>query len=148
VIDPASQHKLEIDEILDVGTTFQKRDLLPSIERVRAMMGGIPPGLTFAEGACDITIDQIRRYVWAQKRTSYTPGGGRDNRQWVNEPIKQYDHLLDAMRMGLCMLEDYGPPEGEPDPVGWVEQWKRNLKDRIHGELKRSMEPESDPWTV
>jgi hypothetical protein len=136
VVDPASQHKLEIIDLLELDTISTptrgqgKFDLLPTIDIVRLMF---KEDRLFFSNELTWTVDQMRKYVWKQTKTS----GSKD--PVIREPRKDYDHLMDALRFAAVPLDEDGPYEEEPPTTSWVEEWENNRKRRFWGPLKEMM---------
>jgi len=146
VPDPASQHKLEIEDILDVDlvmptnsqvTTSAKGrlELIPSLDLMRTWLQASK--LFFADDLI-ITQDQIQKYVWKQMKTT---GGFKGSKPPViREPRKEYDHLIDAFRFVLLMLAEAGPLEVEPAPLTIADAWRQAQRERIFGPLRVAKE--------
>jgi hypothetical protein len=133
VVDPASQHKLElIDELeldsISTPTRGQgKFDLIPTIDICRHLF---MQDKLFIVDDLGWTIDQIRKYVWKQTKTV----GSKE--PVIREPRKDYDHLMDSMRIATVPLHEDGPYEDAPPAVTWAEEWERARKERFHGPLR------------
>ena len=136
-VDPASQHKLEITEYLDVPLYGPRLELLPSIERIRDWMSN--GELYFAEG-CTWLVEQTKKYGWRAIKTNATRAGAGKMGPAVSEPRKGFDHLLDAERLVLLPLDDLGPRIDPPDPTTFAESWNQQLHDRVFGDLQRKQE--------
>lgn len=139
MVDPSSQHKLEIIDRLDVvlGTPMASTvstdrrgtlELLPSIDVLRAWFAA--DELWIADG-CDDYIDQLRKYVWKQ-----TKAVGTKSAPVIREPKKDYDHLIDAGRFILLPLADAGPLEEPPPPLTLADAWNNRRKEQLHGPLR------------
>lgn len=137
VVDPASQHKLELIDLLGLPTISTPTrsqghfDLLPTIDIVRRLF--ISGKLTIAD-SCTWTIDQLRKYTWKTSRIQ----GAKD--PVIREPRKDYDHLLDALRFAAVPLFEEGPLEEAQDPVSWAEAWERDRKRAVFGPLREALE--------
>jgi hypothetical protein len=138
IVDPASQHKMELNDLLDICVEVPDRDegkfeLLPTIEQVRNLFGA---NQLFMADTLDWTYDQLRKYVWKQIKAV-----GAKNAPIVKEPKKDYDHLMDAMRFVVVPLWQMGPPDIDEIPVlTMAEAWEIARKERIHGPLKKILE--------
>lgn len=139
-VDPASQHKLEIMANLGdialatpVGIEGGKLELIPSVE---AMDEWFKAGLVRVADHCTDLDDQLRRYIWKQKKAA---GRGAARAPVVIEPRKEYDHLVDALRFILVMLKTMGPLEEPPPPITIKEAWERAQRERIFGPLREMM---------
>jgi hypothetical protein len=136
LVDPSSQHKLELIDLLQIDTIATpsrdqgKFDLIPTIDIVRAAFAN--DQLRIVEDNQQL-LDQLRKYVWKQTKTV----GAKD--PVIREPRKDYDHLCDALRFAAVPLIEEGPLEEVPDPVTWAEEWDRERKDRIFGPLKEQL---------
>lgn len=139
IVDPASQHKLEIIQALDIplGTPVSSRtsadrsgkmELIPSIDAIRAW---------FAADQCFLTeeatnaIDQMRKYIWKTVKSI-----GSKRAPVIREPRKEYDHVLDAGRMILLPLADEGPLTEPPPAYTLNEAWDMEQRERVHGPLR------------
>lgn len=139
LVDPASQHKMEIIEALDIALGTPSRDqgkfeLIPTIDQVRDLFKH--DEIIVVDG-CDWTTDQIKKYVWKQVKAA--GGTGAAKAPVVTEPKKGYDHLLDALRFIIIPLNQLGPLEEIPPPVTLQEAWEAHRKNRIFGPLKDAM---------
>ena len=141
--DPASQHKMEIMDKLDVSLT----DPLPLDSNTRA-----PNGKLSIEGTIDVlrelfktdkllihencqdTIDQLRKYVWKQQKAAGM--GAAKKAPVIIVPKKGHDHLCDSLRFATISVLATGPLEEEPAPLSVKESWDQWLKNKLHGELK------------
>lgn len=133
-IDPASQHKIDINDRLDIAVAAQKMELEWSINEVRELFKHdnliVTDNLTYA-------VDQLRKYVWKQVKAAGSKGF---RGPVIKEPKKEYDHLLDALRFILVPLKDVGPREDPPPIITMAEAWERHRKLRVHGPLKAILE--------
>ena len=136
-VDPASQHKLEITEYLDVALYGPKLELLPSIERIRDWLGN--GELYYAEG-CTWLVEQTKKYAWRAVKTANTRSTASRAGTMTTEPRKGFDHLLDAERLVLLPLDDLGPRIEAPSPTTFAEMWERDRRERAFGTLRQQME--------
>jgi len=136
IVDPASQHKLELIDLLEIDTiAHPSREqgqfhLLPTIDILRR---AIATRKLFVVDTCSDLLDQLRKYVWKTTKTV----GSKD--PVIREPRKDYDHLCDALRFAAVPLIEEGPLLEAPDPVTFAEAWERERKDSVFGPLKRAM---------
>lgn len=136
VVDPASQHKLEIIEELGVslsdphGLEGGKLQLFPSIDLVNDWFAA---DKAFIAETCDVLVDQIRKYVWKHRKA---PTRGASTPPVVVEPRKEYDHLIDAMRFVWVMLEFLGPRPRPARAISTAEAAELARRERIFGPLK------------
>jgi hypothetical protein len=137
VIDPASQHKIDINDMLDITVSDPNRgqgrfDLLPTMDLMRIFFSEhrlkLVEGLTY-------TDDQIRKYVWKHIKAV---GGNKSAHRApvIREPKKEYDHILDALRFITIPLMEEGAYEEEPPALTVAEEWKRQQRERVHGPLR------------
>lgn len=139
VIDPAAQDKIDWMSELDVtlstpvGMEGGKLELLPSVER---MDDWFKLGRAVVSEECDILPDQIRKYVWKQRKA---PTRGAAKAPVIVEPRKEYDHLIDACRFVWTMLAQMGPTDEAPSPVSIHEAWEQAQKERLFGPLKADL---------
>lgn len=135
-VDPASQHKRELNKRLNMVVRHPGRhdgafDLLPTIDQMRYQMGQnqfrISKGATW-------TIDQMRKYVWKETKVA----GAKE--KVVREPRKDNDHCMDAMRFGGVPLIEMGPTVDAPPPLTLKDAQAAALRDRGWGEMVRQME--------
>ncbi len=132
-VDPASQHKIEIIDNLDVSLSTPTRgqgqfDLIPTIDQVRDLWR---EDRLFLSDDCSWTLDQLRKYIWKTVKSV-----GSKNAPTVKEPRKSYDHLCDALRFIIVPLMELGPYTDPPPPVTMKEAWEQHRKDRVFGPLK------------
>ena len=136
-VDPASQHKMELMDLLDItvcvpGRNEGKFELIPTIDQVRNLYSH---NRLFMADTLDITHDQVRKYVWKQVKAV-----GAKNAPIVKEPRKDYDHLMDAMRFVVVPLEQMGGLEPDDTPVYTMAQaWEQARRDHLHGPLKAAL---------
>lgn len=136
-IDPASQHKMEVNEALGIGAIGPQLGLLDSLDRMRTWIKR--DEYFFAEHESDALIDQLKKYVWkAYKMASRSAGGLRN--PIVVEPKKGYDHVIDAWRLVSHAVDEMGPIGDEPDPISIAEAWDDAQRKRIFGPLREMME--------
>lgn len=143
VVDPASQHKIEIMEALDITLQTPTRgqgkfDLIPTIDQLRAMMQA--PRLFICDDL-PWTIDQMRKYVWKAQRTFSEKQSGL-----IKEPRKEYDHLMDAMRFVAVPLEELGPRLELPPAATIAERWAAEQAEILRGPLRRHMARGAAMW--
>lgn len=137
VVDPASQHKLDLIEALDLPTiTTPTRgqgqfDLIPTIDTVNMLFD---EGQIRVVSDVPIFIDQATRYVWKETKVH-----GDKGQKIIKEPRKVYDHLMDAFRFAAVPLWEEGPLEADPEPATWAEEWEREQRESLWGDLKRQM---------
>ena len=137
VVDPASQHKIELNDLLDpvsISTPTRGQgafDLLPTIDQCRALFRA---NRLFLLDDATWTLDQIKKYVWKQTKTvgSKVPV--------IREPRKDYDHVMDAMRFIVVPLMEMGPLEEAPPPVTVEEAWRNAQRDMVHGPLRAQLQ--------
>lgn len=142
VIDPASQHKLEIMEDLGGEVALSppvpqgggKLELIPSVEVIEEMF---KQDRILIHERCDWTADQIRKYVWKQRKAA-TRGSTRP--PVIVEPRKEYDHLCDSLRFLVTMLDQLGPRDEPAPAITYREAWKQAQRDRVFGPLQKIME--------
>jgi len=140
-IDPASQHKIDINDYLDITVTYPNRgqgkfDLLPTLDLMRTLFSEnrlkLVEGLTY-------TDDQIRKYVWKHvKAIGATKNANRA--PVIREPKKEYDHILDALRFITIPLVEEGAYEEEPPALTVQEEWARRKREMIHKPLRDILE--------
>lgn len=140
VVDPASQHKLELIELLDITLSHPTRgqgkfELIPTIDQIRQMFRNNE--LTIGE-QCIFLNDQLRKYIW--KVTKSAGGSGAARTPVVVEPKKAYDHVVDAMRFITVPLHEMGPLEEAPPPLTRSQFFQNYIDSRLGGELRREME--------
>ena len=106
--DPASQHKEDLMEHLDVAVGYEQLELLGSIDRVREWMKEgalffVQSGL-YEESEGRGILYEIGRYAWktsVHKQESFSAQS--------QAPRKVDDHSIDALRFGLVPLDGLGP---------------------------------------
>lgn len=144
-VDPASQHKLEIMEDLDITLGIPmalaggKLELLPSIEIVDDWFRS--DRIYLAEDHTDVLADMLSKYIW---KTMKATQRGNAKAPTVKEPRKEYDHLLDALRFILMMLEAEGPREEPPPVLTQAEAWKRARNEVVQGPLREILAKAKD----
>jgi hypothetical protein len=134
VVDPASQHKPEIIDRLDVAlqvpNTQDQKNLLATIDFIHDLFQS--DQLFYADGFTETLIEQTRRYIWkvlkSPRRNANSPT--------IKEPLKEFDHLLDALRFLFVVMELYGPQDEMPPPLDMQEAFERAQKEAIHGPLR------------
>lgn len=134
-IDPASQHKIEVKKRLGMTIRHPHRrdgdwDLIPTIDILR---GHMTLGKFFITRTCTWTLDQMRKYVWKETRTP----GAKD--PVIREPRKDYDHVLDAIRIASIPLLQLGPTVAPAAPLTLAEAQEAAFQDRFWGDMKRQM---------
>lgn len=151
ITDPASQHKIEISELLDLGVSDPipldmqdgKFHQEPTIEAVRDLFKG---NRIRIHEDCVYTVDQLRKYVWKQQKVAGSVGS---KAPVVVVPKKGYDHLCDSLRFITLSLVSFGPAEEEADPVSVQEAWEQHQRDCLHGplrDLKRRANEQGPVW--
>jgi len=135
-IDPASQHKLEIMDLLDITVTTPSRgqgkfDLIPTIDKLRMMFA--TDKLYILDSAV-WTLDQMRKYVWKTTKTT----GSKD--PVIREPRKDYDHVMDALRFAAVPLSEMGPLETPPPILTIKEAVEAQQRARFWGPLRGLMD--------
>lgn len=138
VIDPASQHKLEIGERWDVALSSPPPDQKTLISTLGQMNEWMRNDEFRVVDDCDTFVDQVGKYVW--KQTKIAGAGGATSAPVIREPKKVYDHEIDATRFGLLCLVEAGPLTEERDPVTWAEEWEREQRDRLWKPLQEQLE--------
>jgi hypothetical protein len=136
-IDPASQVKIDIMDAFDIGLqtpmTRDERSILQTTGQMDQWF--LQDELFVASGYCETLVEQIKKYVW--KRVAAAKGSG--SAATIKEPLKQYDHLIDAWRMVLIVLEHHGPLETPPAPLTMKEAWEAAQKEAVFGPLRQHM---------
>lgn len=101
VVDPSSAGL--IASLQDHGLTVRKgtNDVQEGIRRVTSVLESV------RDGVPDLTIDPSCENWIDEAETYRYPDGGRSN---SDNPIKEFDHALDATRYGIWELSD---PDGE-----------------------------------
>ena len=126
VIDPSARNVEHISgrsiqrEFVDHGiySVLAQNSVIAGINRVRER---IENGKLVVMGNCQQLIDEFRKYRWQ------TPG--RSENDPKEKPVKQDDHLLDALRY-VVMHRPYGPELIEPSQES---QLQRLLKEDREG---------------
>lgn len=143
VIDPASQHKTEVSEYLgDIclelpGRNMGRFELLPTIDQMRQLM---EQGRNMVADSCENWIDQAKKWTWKRTKTGNSAGGMIA----IREPIKAFDHVLDADRFVTIPLEELGP-RTEPLPsVSLKDAVKQEQRERIFGPLRDMLQRGED----
>lgn len=136
-IDPASQHKMEVNEALGIGAVGPQLGLIDSVDRMRNWVKR--DEFYFVEHECDTLLDQLKKYTWKAYKSPMR-GVGASRSPLVVEPKKGYDHLIDACRLVSHAVEEMGPMIDEPDPVTAAEAYKQAQRNRVFGPLKQAME--------
>ena len=149
--DPASQHKMEIMDKLDVSLT----DPVPLDSNTRA-----PNGKLSIEGTIDVlrelfktdkllihdncqdTIDQLRTYVWKQQKAAGM--GAAKKAPVIMVPKKGHDHLCDSLRFVVISTLAMGPLEEEPPVLSVKDSWDQWQRRKLHGELSDMMKRAKD----
>lgn len=138
-VDPASQHKMEIIDLLDIAITGpvdqEQKRLLPTIEQVGKWIAAKD---FFVVESCTSTIDQIKKYIWRQIKTiGQTKSGSRI--PVIREPKKEYDHLLDALRFVLIPMAKDGPLDEPPPVITLKGAMKAQRMDAVWGPLREML---------
>lgn len=141
VVDPASQHKIDLMEHLNVTLSHPshesggagKFELIPTIDQMRAYFRN--DQLLLADTLVQ-THQQLSQYVWKQRKGANL--SGKD--PVIVEPDKNRpNHLCDSLRLVTIPLMQLGPLEEPPPPMTIKEQWEAQQQDRLWGQLKRQM---------
>ncbi len=137
-VDPASQHKMELMDLLGITVELPARgqgkfEVLPTLDQLRAWLRF--DELMICEDMGN-TVEQIRKYIW---KTLKSPGGSKSN-PVIREPRKDFDHLIDSARFVIVPLMEAGPLDEAPSPVSMQEAVDIYHKSRIHGPLKAILE--------
>jgi hypothetical protein len=137
VIDPASQHKLEIGERWDVALVSPPPDQKTLVSTLGQMNQWMLDDEFRVAEHCDTFLDQLNKYVW---KTMKAVGSKASAAPVIREPKKVYDHLIDAGRFLFLCLVEAGPLVEERDPVTWAEEWEREQRDRFWKPLQEQIE--------
>ena len=148
-VDPASQHKLEIMEALDIGiahpvyagTEGKKFGLLPTIDIVRELFKNNRLDI---DEDCTYLNDMLRKYVWKHVKTIGATAASR--MPVITEPKKAYDHLCDALRFIVVTMDMLGPLDELPVPETIQEAWNQSIRDRLHGPLREAKRRGEEMW--
>ena len=132
-VDPASQHKMDLENILDIPLSFEKAhigELLSTIDQVRNLFRN--DNLLITE-ECQWLLWEMERYIWMPVR-------GRGN-QTKSElmPRKRDDHALDAARFILVQMIQAGPLEVEHEAITFDEAWESQVRYEVFGHLREDM---------
>jgi phage terminase large subunit len=85
-----------------IVTTSAHKDVLPGINAVKARLrvaGDGRPRLFFLRGACPATIAEMYDYAWAPES---------DGKNSKEEPVKDRDHAMDALRYIIAHMDGLG----------------------------------------
>lgn len=140
VIDPSWAAKLEVMEELDINITTpfnvtgEKLELTPSVDRINDWWGS---GMLFLADDLTLTDEQIRKYVWKSRKGAKARGAAGP--PVIVEPKKEFDHILDAFRYALFVLEVAGPREEAPPAITFKQAWDNAQRDRILGPLRAAL---------
>ena len=142
-IDPASQVKVDLIEEWDVSlmgpNTADTKSVLQTLNMMNQWLES--DRLFIVEEACPYLVDQAKKYVWkivkaASKNVSAPT---------IREPLKEYDHCIDALRFGLVMLEPCGPLEVPVAPRNFKEEYERMQRESLTAPLRRQLD-EARRW--
>jgi hypothetical protein len=134
MVDPASQHKMELSDLLDPAHPVAairdegKYELLPTLEQVRSLFAS---DLLFMVDDLTGTYNEILKYIWKTVKSV-----GSKNAPTVKEPRKINDHLMDAMRFIVVPLMQLEATEEMPEPLSMQEAWDQQRKDYMFGPLR------------
>lgn len=140
VIDPASQHKIDIAAMLDVSLQGPqteeggKFELIPTLELVNDQFESNQ--LVLADTLA-VLPDQLRKYIWKTVRAGQR---GAATAPAIKEPRKEFDHLIDAMRFLMVTLRVEGPTEEEKPVTTFKAEWEQAQRQRLWNPLKEMME--------
>lgn len=133
-VDPASQHKLEIMDDIGVGLTGWELSLLDSLDRMREWLRRGES--MFADGEVDDLLDQMRKYIWKQRKA---PSVNGTRVPVIYEPRAEYDHLIDADRGIQHVLADMGPMPKSANPLTAKEWFEKEQRQALFGPLREAM---------
>jgi hypothetical protein len=138
-VDPASQHKLELIEMLDAPgspaliqpNTSDQKSVLLTTGRIEHWYSTDTMRIV---DTCVETIDQTRKYQW---KTMKHPSGVEA--PVIKEPMKGHDHLLDSQRFVLIPLDEAGPLTEAVSMPSFAQAWQDQRNKSVWGPLKEAM---------
>lgn len=141
-IDPASQHKYDLTEMLwpldgpvQGGLVFPDLVLEKSIDAIRTWLKSRE--LLLAEDT-PVLLDQMTRYRWKTMRAPTVRSRMGLSPPLVTLPKKGWDHLIDALRNVACALEDLDAPSS-PLILTRSESIRRARLDRVWQPLRTDL---------
>jgi hypothetical protein len=57
----------------------------------------------------------------------------------LKQPKKGYDHVLDAFRFVMILMDNMGPLEEPPDPITAAEVWEHMQRESLFGPLREHL---------
>lgn len=139
VIDPASQHKIDISAKLDISLQGPQTDqggkfeLIPTLETMDTHFE--LNQLLLVEDLAFLP-DQIRKYIWKTVRAGQR---GAATAPAIKEPRKEYDHCIDASRFLEITLRNEGVLEEEKPATTFADEWKAAQRARLTGPLQQML---------
>jgi hypothetical protein len=135
-IDPASQHKLDLIELLgdEIGLEYPNaKDQRSLLDTTNKLNEWFELDQLFIAEECELTVEQYQKWLW-----KVTKKRGTDL-VIIKEPETGNDHLCDGSRFGLLCLDNHGPYITPPPPVTFKEAWQAAQRDAVVGPLKRML---------
>jgi len=137
MVDPASQHKQEIIEFLNVPLSIPgskggagKFELLPSLEVIRSWTEN---NEMLVSSSCPIFLDQLRKYSWKSTKPLARASAGI---LLAPAPRKEFDHLIDAFRFIAVPLSILGPLTVTQPGLSLHDSFREEMRESMYGPLR------------
>jgi hypothetical protein len=133
-VDPASQAKIDLMDMIDCGLESpDSRDARSLLHTVDVLNTWFENDELFIAEECELTVSQYQKWLWKFTRVKGQDGG------LIKKPAEGNDHLCDASRFALICLESHGPLDVPPPVVTVKEAWERSQREAVVGPLHRML---------